>query len=287
MAMDLFGDLESLGIKKAVDDDIYKEEETAMTRKPQEAVKEEKVINEADLIFDKTMKCPVCDKEFKTKKVRAGKARFIGHDSDLRPLHDGIDTVKYDAIVCTNCGYASLERVFSNVTSMQVKEIKEKVTATFKGIKYDEGTYSYEEALQRYKLALYNCVVRKLKSSEKAYVCLKIAWLYRGMQGLLTDDVGDATLKKDYRLAETAFIQKAYEGFKMAITKESMPICGMDNDTLNFLLADLGRQCGDYDNAAKFAYEIIGSRASSSKHKDKARELYDRIKEEKAAGAKG
>ena len=40
--------------------------------------------------------------------------------------------------------------------------------------------YSYEKAIERYKLALYNTLVKKGKNSEKAYECLKISWLYRG-----------------------------------------------------------------------------------------------------------
>ena len=40
---------------------------------------------ETDYIFDKTIKCDVCGKEFKTKQVRTGKARFIGTDAVLKP----------------------------------------------------------------------------------------------------------------------------------------------------------------------------------------------------------
>lgn len=67
-------------------------------------------VTEADYLFDKTYKCPVCEKEFKAKMVRAGKTRLIGSDSDLRPKYSGIDAIKYDAIVCPYCGYASLSR---------------------------------------------------------------------------------------------------------------------------------------------------------------------------------
>ena len=119
---DLFGDLAGLGIKKPQSEDIFKEDEQEAAVRPsvQSPIeKKEKVFNEADYIFDKNMECPVCGRSFKTKKVRAGKARFLGTDSDLRPLHEGVDTVKYDAVVCLHCGYASLERVFTNVTEKQ------------------------------------------------------------------------------------------------------------------------------------------------------------------------
>ncbi|MBR2057863.1 MAG: DUF2225 domain-containing protein, partial [Fibrobacter sp.] len=36
----------------------------------------------------------------------------------------------------------------------------------------------YDTSIERYKLALYNSMVKRAKISEKSYICLKIAWLY-------------------------------------------------------------------------------------------------------------
>ena len=73
---------------------------------------------ETDYIFDKTIKCDVCGKEFKTKQVRTGKARFIGTDDILKPLYEGIDTCKYDIIMCPHCGmqpvYVCLDIILKN-----------------------------------------------------------------------------------------------------------------------------------------------------------------------------
>lgn len=282
---DLFGDLAGLGIKKPQSEDIFKEDEQEAAARPgvQSPIeKKEKVFNEADYIFDKNMECPVCGRSFKTKKVRAGKARFLGTDSDLRPLHEGVDTVKYDAVVCLHCGYASLERVFTNVTAKQAKEIRDQIGYNFKGMTNSIGAYTYEEAIQRYKLALLCCVIRKMKISERAYVCLKLGWLYRGWKSTLSEaDADYEKKKKECDDNEKSFITKAYEGFKIALAKESMPICGMDQYTFSYLMADLARQNKDYDNAQKFIYEIISSRSVSAKVKEKARMLNERIKQEK------
>lgn len=283
--MDIFGDLEGLGIKKSDSIDIFAEEEPESKEEPvKESAKEEKVLSEADYIFDKNMTCPVCGHTFKTKKVRAGKSRFLGTDSDLRPLHEGVDTVKYDTIVCLHCGYASLERMYSVVTTRQAKEIREQIGYNFKGMTNAPGAYTYDEAIQRYKLTLYNCIIRKMKMSERAYVCLKLAWLYRGMkQSLKEGTEGYEQKKKECDDNERAYIAKAYEGFKIAFDKESMPICGMDQYTFSYIMADLARQCKDYDRADKYVYDIIGSRSVSAKVKDKARTLHERIKREKDA----
>lgn len=280
--MDIFGDLESFGIKKMDDVDIYKEEKDNKEEKEKAPASEGKKLNEADFIFDKNMTCPVCGHTFKTKKVRAGKARYLGTDSDLRPLHEGVDTVKYDVIVCLHCGYASLERIYSNITSRQIKEIREQIGYSFKGMTNAPGEYSYDEAIQRYKLALFCCVVRKTKMSERAYICLKIAWLYRGQGQSLNPEMPDyEAKKKECEDCEKSFIEKAYEGFKIAFEKESMPICGMDQYTFSYLMADLARQCRDYDAADRYIYDVIGARSVSAKVKEKARTLHERIRQER------
>ena len=70
------------------------------------AKKGKTVIKEEDMVFDKSFTCPLCDKEFKAKMVRAGKVRTLESDRDLRPRHENIDTLKYDIIACPYCGYA-------------------------------------------------------------------------------------------------------------------------------------------------------------------------------------
>ena len=86
---------------------------------------------ETDYIFDKTIKCDVCGKEFKTKQVRTGKARFIGTDDILKPLYEGIDTCKYDIIMCPHCGYAASLRLFGHHTEKQRQAVRDNVSSRF------------------------------------------------------------------------------------------------------------------------------------------------------------
>ena len=86
---------------------------------------------ETDYIFDKTIKCDVCGKEFKTKQVRTGKARFIGTDDILKPLYEGIDTCKYDIIMCPHCGYAAIPRKYGKLTTKQRAMLRESVAEKF------------------------------------------------------------------------------------------------------------------------------------------------------------
>ena len=275
----IFSGLESLGLKNLGDIKIYEEPEKEEKKKVVEEHKEPVVV-ESDFLFDKRIQCPVCDKEFYNKTVKTGKPRLIGSDSDLRPKYVGIDSVKYDAIACPNCGYAALSRFFSYMTSAQSKLIIENVSKTFKGFPVSGDIYTYDEAINRYKLALYNTIVKRGKNSEKAYTCLKIAWLFRGMKETITDDNPKApALRIACDASEKEMLASAFEGFMASRSKEDFPICGMDEPTLDYLLADLATRLGKYEIASRFASDIIVSRSANSKLKERARDLRDSIKD--------
>ena len=276
----IFSDLASLGLGGIGKTSIFEDEEKESAVK--EEVKVETTVNEEDFIFDKTLTCPVCSKTFKTKQVKTGKPRFVGTDTDLRPRYEGIDTIKYDAAVCLHCGYGALVRNFTGVTVKQAKEVKTQISANFKGLVNEPGAYSYDAAIQRYKMALLTAMVIHSKTSERAYVCLKLAWMYRGMRESLDKDSADyAKIAKDCAINELSFTKNAYDGFTMALAKEMPPICGMDENTLNYMMSDLARRCQDYENAEKYAYAIVSSRTVQVKLKERARDQVALIRKEK------
>lgn len=70
-------------------------------------------IEEKDLIYDRNYDCPVCGEKITAKTMKAGKARLIRTDNDLRSVFEGIDAYKYDVICCPKCGYSALIRFSS------------------------------------------------------------------------------------------------------------------------------------------------------------------------------
>ncbi len=278
---DIFSGLESLGFAGLSGVKIYDEEKKEQAKSNEEK-KEEKVINESDFLFDKKLTCPVCDKEFKTKTVKTGKPRLIGSDPDLRPKYLGIDSIKYDAIVCPNCGYAALSRYFSYMTSAQAKLIKDNVSSSFKGLPPSGEIYSYDEAIARHKLALLNTVVKKAKNSERAYTCLKIAWLFRGKQENVPDNFPNKEKAiESWKEAERDMVNNAFSGFKVAMEKEDFPICGMDEATFTYMLAVLADKVGAEEDCAKLISQLLVSHTANPRIKDKARFLRDEIKARK------
>ena len=241
---------------------------------------------EQDFLFDKTYTCPVCDSEFKAKTVKVGKAKLVGTDMDLRPKYEGIDLLKYDIVLCPHCGYAALTRYYKILSSFQAKRIREIISKAFKAQKESNEIYSYEEALERYKLALANTIVKQGKASEKAYICLKAGWLLRGRNEALDPaDPEYAKKKAEGTAEENEFLKNALEGFIAARQSEGYPMCGMDETTVDYMIAILSMNFGQLDVASKLIAGIIVTTGANPRMKEKARELKDilimRIKEQR------
>lgn len=279
--MGIFSGLESFGLGKLSDMDVFSQSDEASKKDKKDEDAKPK-FNEADIIFDKTYTCPVCDKEFRSKTVKTGKVKLVSADTDLRPKYHLVDSLKYDAVVCPNCGFAALNRFFNYMTSVQSKLIKENISKSFKGINEEGDIYTYDDAIARHKLALINTIVKKGKTSEKAYTCLKLAWLLRGKSESLPADTADYDkVKKELNLEETELLQNAYDGFMSAFEKEMFPMCGMDEITTTYLVADLARRIGKFDEASRWISRVLVSREANERIKAKAREIKELINQDK------
>lgn len=246
------------------------------------------VMQEQDYLFDKSYTCPICDREFKARTVRVGKVKLAGTDLDLRPKYDQVDLLKYDIIMCPHCGYAALSRFFKFVTSLQAKNIKTTISASFKPQTEVKEIYSYEDALERYKLTLANAIVKQAKPSEKAYICLKTAWLLRGKGEHMDTSAPDyAEQKKKLDEEENEYLHNALEGFLSARQTENFPMCGMDEPTVDYLISVLSMRFEQYDVASRLLGGILTNTSANPRMKDKARMVKEmilqKIKEKNAA----
>lgn len=272
----LLSGLASLGLGNLEDMKVFEEPK----KEDQQGEKEPEVpqIQEQDLVYEKSYECPVCSSKITSKVMKSGKARLIGADTDMRPKYEGIDPLKYDVVLCPKCGYAALTRYFKPLSPTQVKMVVENISQKVKLQPYDGDFYTYEEAEERYKLALACAVVKQAKPSEKAYVCLKTAWMLRGWAESLDEKAVDYQARKAMlEKEENDFLKTALDGFMGAMSTEGFPMCGMDETTMDYLIAVLAARFEQYDIASKMVASILTSPSANARMKDKTRDLKDSI----------
>lgn len=259
---DIFSDLTQFGIDP--EDIVFFDDNKSNNSKD---VNGKKVL---EILYDRKMECPVCGRYFVTRAVKSRKLRLLKSDLDLRPVYDLMDPMLYDVILCNLCGYASLSKTFMDMTPAKAKLLKEKVSAVFRGKDYPP-IYTYKIAIERFKIALYDALIMKSSNIEKAYLCLKIAWLYRGGSEQFEIN-GEKELIEKWKVLEGQFINKAYEGFLTAYSTELFPTLGFEKCTVEFLIGELARRREDYHNSIEWLQKVIVSNSTNRRIKDRARE---------------
>lgn len=240
---------------------------------------DEAIAKEKSLIIDRTYTCPICDKKIRAKSVKSNSAKFIDTKEDLRPIHNNINVTKYDAICCPNCGFSALTKNFTNTTSTQRKLIREQIQANYKSHEEVEcDTYTTEVAISRMKMALLCTVTKGGKDSEIGNVCIKISWLYESLADELDENDPATPEKRALYLKEAdnaAF--KAYEHLTNARMKESFPIAGMNETTLDYLLSYYAYKKGEYQTCMQLLSGVVTSRSTSPRLKEKSLELKELV----------
>jgi len=273
--MGLLSGLSNMGLGKLESADIYEEEKKAEAKSA--ASKEEAPFDENDVLFDKSAECPICGKGFSYRAVRTGKARLLGQDMDLRPKFDKFEPAKYDVVVCPYCGYACLTKYFAAIPAAQVKLVREGIGGKVHGVA-NNPILSFDDAIQRYQLALASSIVKRAKDSEKAYVCLKMGWIIRAKKESLSEDTPNyVEVMKQLDADEDEALKAAYDGFISARQKESFPIAGMDEITIDYLLANLATRFKQFDVAQRMIAGILMNRTANNRIKDRARDLKDLV----------
>lgn len=277
--MNIFDGLEEVGLDDLTQLDVYQKVEEGIHQDA--ALKMQKTgVNEADILFEKSYECVVCGKPFKAKTVRTGKVRSEGRDRDLKPNYNDIEPLKYDIIACPHCGYAVPVKYYATLAPTQNKLIKEKISSNFRAKEENGDTYSFEYAIYLYKLALACAVVKMSKDSEKAYICLRAGWVVRSyIRELEKSKEDEANKIAEMSALEEEFIRKAYDGYLSALAKELPPISGMDERTLDYLLAVLGCRFDDIDTSVRLVQKILLSKDTPKRIKDMTLVIKDELLE--------
>lgn len=190
-------------------------------------------MTEANELFDKNVECPVCSKEFTTKKVRTSRLRILKRDEDFLNYYNTENPIKYSIFVCPNCGYAAFENKFDDIRKDQVGVIIDNISSRWNKRDFG-GIRSLDEGIESYKLALFVGTLLKVKKLEQGNICLNLGWLYR---------------LEEKKNEEARFLKLARDQFIEAYNTESLAGSNMDDSKLSYLIGELSRRINDREEA--------------------------------------
>lgn len=196
---------------------------------------------EVEPLFRVKVNCLYCEKIFETSRVRPSFKRSTGTDTDFCIHYKDINPEYYVVRVCQFCGYSSTENFSETLSAVQRIAFEEKVKNNWSMRDYT-GERNWEEALQTYKLALVCAQVRGEKIRVIAGLLHHIAWLYR--------EKGNVEL-------ETKFLEFALKAYVTLYESEASEL---NNARLMYLMGELNRRLGKYNDAVKWFGKVINDK---------------------------
>lgn len=154
---------------------------------------------------EKTLNCPLCLKSFNTIVINKSSLKVKIRESDFHIIYHDYSPLLYEAIVCSNCGFAGLRDQFEEVSISNKKFLrnyynKKKILPIPKI--NDFINRNYEDAEMAFNQAVNWGKILKTSSFKIAGIILRAAWLCR--------EQGDEKKEKNYLGKAILYYEKAY-----------------------------------------------------------------------------
>jgi len=183
-------------------------------------------------LYDKTIRCPICNKDFVTKKAKSKSIKVLTRDTDFRAEYETVNPTFYGVDVCPHCGHARFESDFQDVNVAAKKIVEDQISSKWQRKDFG-GERSVNDAVEAHKLALINYNLTHYKASVIAKACLRLSWFFRGLDGGM-----------DEKFAEHAMIS-----YEKAYSTEDLDANPKEELTILYLLGELNRRFKRYKQA--------------------------------------
>ncbi len=194
----------------------------------------------SEMYYDKAFRCPVCDREFTSKKIKQKSIRVKARHDDLCTIYDGVDPRIYAVVVCQHCGYAAYDATFISISKKQIGLIKEHVTRYWPKVDYCD--YRTEiEGVDTHLQAILCCNVMSSSKLQMGSIYLKLSWLCR--------NIGDDR-EFEYKAYASEFLEEGY-------INEPMSRAVIDELNLMYILGALSYQLGDHRKALRWFDAVL------------------------------
>lgn len=216
-------------------------------------------------LYSKKVNCPICGKQFSSMKAKVNSCRVAKKDEDFCTHYVDVNPMYYDIFVCPFCAYSASENSFGELADAEIKLLQQAFSGRTVGRSFCTER-SLNDAIAACKLAIHTAELRKAKASILAGLCLKLAWLYRF--------AGDKQ--------EEVFLKYALKNYMEAFDKEEFPIGNLNEISMMYLLGELSRRLGKFNDAIVWFGKAISSpeRGENPRIEKLAREQWALAKEQ-------
>jgi len=216
-------------------------------------------------LYSKKITCPICGKDFSSLKAKVNSCKIEKKDEDFCIHYVDVNPMYYEFLVCPFCAYSASENSFKELEDSEIRLLKDAFSGRTVGRNFCTER-SLEDAIAACKLAIHTAETRKAKASTLAGLCLKLAWFYRF--------AGDKQ--------EEVFLRYALDNYLEAFDKEGLPIGNLDEMSVLYLLGELSRRLGLYNDAIVWFGKVVEcpTRKQNPRIERQAREQWAFAKEQ-------
>ncbi|MDR1735529.1 MAG: DUF2225 domain-containing protein [Oscillospiraceae bacterium] len=196
---------------------------------------------ESRFIGKKAFTCGCCQATFNDANVLSYKLKTREIKSDMRIIHEGIETLWYSVRVCPQCNMAALTPVFAKYGGREAKLMRNSGYAAkvprFKGYTFPRAL---DEVIESYYLAL-ACVLHIDNDPiNRAQLWRRLMWLYDDAENVPLQNMALDNALEAYREAYQQKYMKASESFQISV-----------------VMGDLYSRKGDRNNAYKAYFDAV------------------------------
>jgi len=208
-------------------------------------------VSKLEPLYEKNCICPICSTSFTSKKIRTRFVKPWKVDTDYGPIFKQGDynPLFYYITVCPECGF-SFSEDFSVLSGEKIKQIvKKQITEKMdRHIDY-RSARDFDQAVKTHKLAIYSAQVVGEKHIVFAKLCLRLAWLYRGIED---------------KVEENRFLQLATAEYEQSYIHSDFNPESMPEIAVLYMIGELNRKLGNYNEAVRYFATVV-------EHPDKSR----------------
>ena len=218
----------------------------------------------ADPLYQVEKTCPICEKKFKLTKTR-GQAVSVSTDTDFCTRFADLNPYYYTIWVCPHCGFAAHEERF--FTLLEGARLKMKEFLEGRKVNLDlSGSRTWDQAVTSYKRAIFYAGMVSLPASHIASLELRLAWLYR---------------EKEMVDEEMEMMKRAVKDYEAAFMREQTPIGNLTEITLTYLIGELNRRLGNYDESLSYLSRVVSNPQAKNEKRilEMARDAWQQVRD--------